>query len=152
MSNMAVCIHYNGLDISKKESNMWKYCIAVMVLSCFGHHIGEDDNTSLARNKAKYLSHIPRHDKPVMIWWTSHIFPHSQDHQNHEIQCNKGSCITSIDKSLKDDAATKMFIFYGTSLRANELPLPRRSWHEWALFHEESPKNNWMLTFEDALR
>ncbi|KAK3749313.1 hypothetical protein QZH41_020097, partial [Actinostola sp. cb2023] len=122
------------------------------------HHHG-DDESIITQNKAKYFSSnidhsplIPKGRKPIMIWWTSHIFPHSKDHQNHEIQCKRGSCITSIDRSLRDDPATRMFIFYGTDLRATELPLPRSPWHEWALFHEESPKNNWMLTFENALR
>lgn len=123
-------------------------------------YYGEDDVATIAENKAKYFGAkyidpsplIPDGKKPIMIWWTSHIFPHSKEHHSHEIKCSKGSCITSINRDLKDDPATRMFVFYGTDLRATDLPLPRKQWQEWALFHEESPKNNWMLTFENALR
>jgi len=94
---------------------------------------------------------IPVGEKPILIWWTKDLFPHDRRQKNYEISCNKGACITSIDRGLKNDPATRGFIFYGTDLRADDLPLPRRPWDEWALFHEESPKNNWMLTFEDAL-
>lgn len=94
---------------------------------------------------------IPEGKKPILLWWTQDLFPHDRSQSNHEITCEKGTCITSIDRSLKNDPATRAFIFYGTDLRADDLPLPRRPWDEWALFHEESPKNNWMLTFEDAL-
>lgn len=94
---------------------------------------------------------IPEGKKPILLWWTQDLFPHDRSQSNHEITCKKGTCITSIDRGLKNDPATRAFIFYGTDLRADDLPLPRRPWDEWALFHEESPKNNWMLTFEDAL-
>ena len=89
---------------------------------------------------------------PILIWWTEDLFPHDRKQRKHVIACQKGSCVTSIDRGLKNDPATRAFMFYGTDLRADDLPLPRKPWDEWALFHEESPKNNWMLTYEDALR
>ena len=91
-------------------------------------------------------------EKPILLWWTEYIFPHAHSQKSHEIECTLGNCITSMDKNLTGSPATKAFIFYGTELSAEDLPLPRRPWHEWALFHEESPKNNWMLTNEEALR
>lgn len=94
---------------------------------------------------------IPEGKEPILIWWTNDLFPHDRQQKNHHIVCEKGSCITSIDRGLQNDPATRGFIFYGTDLRADDLPLPRRPWDEWAIFHEESPKNNWMLTYEDAL-
>ena len=95
---------------------------------------------------------VPKGEKPILIWWTNDIFPHAKSPKTHEIYCDQGACLTSIDKSLRENPATRAFIFYGTDMRADNLPLPRRAWHQWALFHEESPKNNWMLTYEDALR
>ncbi len=32
--------------------------------------------------------------------------------------------------------------FYGSNFNSVDLPIPRKPWHEWALLHEESPKNN----------
>lgn len=94
---------------------------------------------------------IPEDKIPILIWWTEDLFPHDRKQRKHVIACQKGSCVTSIDRGLKNDPATRAFMFYGTDLRADDLPLPRKPWDEWALFHEESPKNNWMLTYEDAL-
>lgn len=42
-------------------------------------------------------------------------------------------------------------MFYGTDLEATDLPLPRQPHHEWAVQHEESPKNNVLFSFEDML-
>ncbi|NWU71838.1 FUT10 fucosyltransferase, partial [Pterocles burchelli] len=33
----------------------------------------------------------------------------------------------------------------GTDFSIDSLPLPRKDYHDWALFHEESPKNNYKL-------
>lgn len=37
------------------------------------------------------------------------------------------------------------FLFLGTDFNIESLPLPRKAHHDWALFHEESPKNNYKL-------
>lgn len=37
------------------------------------------------------------------------------------------------------------FLLLGTDFNIDSLPLPRRAHHDWALFHEESPKNNYKL-------
>lgn len=37
---------------------------------------------------------------------------------------------------------TKTVFFYGSDFHSDDLPLPRRPGEDWALFHEESPKNN----------
>ena len=42
-------------------------------------------------------------------------------------------------------------LFYGTDLSETSLPLPRKASIPWALFHEESPMNNWRLIYEDTL-
>ncbi|ELW68719.1 Alpha-(1,3)-fucosyltransferase 10 [Tupaia chinensis] len=39
----------------------------------------------------------------------------------------------------------------GTDFSINSLPLPRKAHHDWALFHEESPKNNYKLFHEPVI-
>lgn len=36
-----------------------------------------------------------------------------------------------------------MLLFYGSQFELHDLPLPRLPHEQWALIHEESPKNNW---------
>ena len=82
--------------------------------------------------------------KPTIIWWRSDSFyPHEK---SEIIQCPRGQCHVTNDPTYQHAESTRAFVFYGTSFRANDLPLPRLSKHEWALFHEESPKNNWLLS------
>jgi alpha-1,3-fucosyltransferase 10 len=40
----------------------------------------------------------------------------------------------------------RAFLFYGTDFYLHDLPLPRGASEEWALLHEESPKNNYLLS------
>nr|XP_008525747.1 PREDICTED: alpha-(1,3)-fucosyltransferase 10 isoform X2 [Equus przewalskii]XP_008525748.1 PREDICTED: alpha-(1,3)-fucosyltransferase 10 isoform X2 [Equus przewalskii] len=39
----------------------------------------------------------------------------------------------------------------GTDFNIDSLPLPRKAHHDWALFHEESPKNNYKLFHEPVI-
>ncbi|KAJ7426636.1 Alpha-(1,3)-fucosyltransferase 10 [Willisornis vidua] len=39
----------------------------------------------------------------------------------------------------------------GTDFSIDSLPLPRKEYHDWALFHEESPKNNYKLFHEATI-
>ena len=99
------------------------------------------------------LRHIPDGEKPTVIWWTPDTFPHSRKQSStHTIQCEAGPCITTVDRQRVNNSIPQAFMFYGTDFRANDLPLPRFPWQHWALFHEESPKNNWILSHEDCIR
>ena len=91
---------------------------------------------------------------PILLWWYDDVFPHSKDdRKTHRIKCPNGrTCFTSCDQSLKNDPTTSAYIFYGTEFSANNLPLPRNPNHIWALFHEESPMNNWIFSHEDGIR
>ncbi len=91
-------------------------------------------------------------EKPILLWWYDDAFPQSTLEKSHEIQCSAGSCIISTDRSKKDEELTRAFVFYGTSFAANDLPLPRKPFHLWSLLHEESPKNNWIFSHDDAIR
>ena len=42
-------------------------------------------------------------------------------------------------------------MFYGTDYNAADLPLPRQPHHEWGLLHEESPKNNYLLSHNETM-
>ena len=42
-------------------------------------------------------------------------------------------------------------MFYGSDLKAWDLPLPRKPHHEWSLLHEESPKNNILFSFPEVM-
>lgn len=125
--------------------------IFCLLLSSAHLHEASAEHEQTSRYLRDSAPLIPEGKEPILIWWTNDLFPHDRQQKNHHIVCEKGSCITSIDRGLQNDPATRGFIFYGTDLRADDLPLPRRPWDEWAIFHEESPKNNWMLTYEDAL-
>ncbi len=58
-------------------------------------------------------------DIPVMIWWT----PFTMVKKTR--QCNLGECYTTDDRTLQDDNRTRVFLFYGTDVNADDLPLPR---------------------------
>lgn len=94
----------------------------------------------------------PRFDEklPVIIWWYKDPFPHSSSRT--KIKCTHGSCLVSNDRDLRDDILVRAYIFYGTAFVANDLPLPRKQHHLWALFQEESPKNNWIFSHDDGIR
>ena len=42
-------------------------------------------------------------------------------------------------------------MFYGTDFLTYDLPLPRKAHHEWALLHEESPKNNYLFSHAEIM-
>lgn len=44
--------------------------------------------------------------------------------------------------SWDDRILLQAVVFYGSSFAPLDLPIPRQPWHDWALLHEESPKNN----------
>ena len=103
--------------------------------------------------KREGLRHIPDEKIPTIIWWTPDTFPHSRKETlTHTIQCSAGPCITTVNRKLVNNSIPQAFMFYGTDFRANDLPLPRFPWQHWALFHEESPKNNWILSHEECIR
>ncbi len=48
--------------------------------------------------------------------------------------------------------ATRAILFYGTHFGEGAQPLPRAPTHIWALYHEESPQNNWKLVFPEVIQ
>ncbi|XP_072037974.1 alpha-(1,3)-fucosyltransferase 11-like [Amphiura filiformis] len=84
-------------------------------------------------------------DKPTILWWTEALYPHRDQGAKAEIKCGQSTCISTVHKNLLGDPMTRGIMFYGTDVRSYEMPLPRKPWHEWALLHEESPQNNYLL-------
>ena len=41
--------------------------------------------------------------------------------------------------------------FYGTDFKPYDVPLPRKDGEDWALFHEESPKNNPIFSHKEMM-
>lgn len=84
---------------------------------------------------------------PVIFWWTGRL--HSSIHGPkglHSLNCPNSVCLTTSDRQFFNDERTRVFMFYGTDIEFSDLPLPRKANHEWALFHEESPMNNYVLS------
>ena len=42
-------------------------------------------------------------------------------------------------------------MFYASNMDFGDLPLPRKRNHEWALLHEESPKNSYYFSHEEIM-
>ncbi|KAK3090654.1 hypothetical protein FSP39_013407 [Pinctada imbricata] len=83
--------------------------------------------------------------RPLILWWYSGIYPHDGDEVNL-VKCGKVKCLSSASRRYLADSRTRVIIFYGSRLSPRDLPLPRADHHQWALFHEESPMNNYILS------
>lgn len=82
---------------------------------------------------------------PILLWWSESIFPHFPG-DTERIDCPRSSCLVTKNKKVQLRNRTKSIIFYGTDFRAYEVPLPRLPHQTWAVFHEESPMNNYLLS------
>ena len=65
--------------------------------------------------------------------------------------CSEGTCIFTHSRTEQNNSQTQAFIYYGTDIDWKDLPLPRQPQHLWALLHEESPKNNWILASQGGI-
>ncbi|XP_063096120.1 alpha-(1,3)-fucosyltransferase 10 isoform X1 [Cavia porcellus] len=79
-------------------------------------------------------------DHPIMLWWSP-----LTGETGRLGQCGADACFFTINRSYLHHPMTKALLFYGTDFNIDSLPLPRKAHHDWALFHEESPKNNYKL-------
>uniref|UniRef100_H2YFF0 Fucosyltransferase n=2 Tax=Ciona savignyi TaxID=51511 RepID=H2YFF0_CIOSA len=95
---------------------------------------------------------------PVILWWQPNMFPHVSKSEKEmvEVSCpNSGvKCMATQNRTLLQQEANDLLtiMHYGTDFRAYEVPLPRKANHLWALLHEESPQNNFLLCNKDALQ
>ncbi|XP_012676635.2 alpha-(1,3)-fucosyltransferase 10 [Clupea harengus] len=83
---------------------------------------------------------------PVIVWWSP-----LTGEQGRLGECGSHRCFFTVNRSYHAHPSTEAFLFYGTDLHVESLPLPRHERHQWALFHEESPKNNYKLFHEPVV-
>ncbi|XP_051765659.1 alpha-(1,3)-fucosyltransferase 10 isoform X1 [Ctenopharyngodon idella] len=83
---------------------------------------------------------------PVIVWWSP-----LTGELGRLGECGRNRCFFTVNKSYHSHPQTKAFLFYGTDFSIESLPLPRHEQHQWALFHEESPKNNYKLFHEPLI-
>ncbi|KAG7283156.1 hypothetical protein CRUP_033102 [Coryphaenoides rupestris] len=88
---------------------------------------------------------------PVLLWWSAGLFPHFPG-DTERIDCATSSCMATSNRKVQYHKRTVSIIFYGTDFRAYEAPLPRPPHQTWALFHEESPMNNYVLSHTPGIR
>ncbi|XP_050800332.1 alpha-(1,3)-fucosyltransferase 10 isoform X1 [Gopherus flavomarginatus] len=77
---------------------------------------------------------------PILLWWSP-----LTGETGRLGQCGQDVCFFTIKRTYQHNHMTRAFLFYGTDFNIDSLPLPRKRHHDWALFHEESPKNNYKL-------
>ncbi|XP_030625673.1 GDP-fucose protein O-fucosyltransferase 3 isoform X1 [Chanos chanos] len=83
---------------------------------------------------------------PLIVWWSP-----ITGESGRLGECGNNRCFFTINKSYYSHPSAQAFLFYGTDFSIENLPLPRKRHHEWALFHEESPKNNYKLFHEPVI-
>lgn len=93
----------------------------------------------------------PNKDLPILLWWSSNLFPHFPG-DTERVDCASSSCLVTSNRKVQLYRRTASIIFYGTDFRAYEAPLPRMPHQTWALFHEESPMNNYLLSHSVGIR
>ncbi|XP_052784432.1 alpha-(1,3)-fucosyltransferase 10-like isoform X2 [Mya arenaria] len=81
-----------------------------------------------------------------MLWWDS-VYTSVDDFR----QCGQITCRVTNNRTLQNHMDTRMFIFYGSHFKPYGLPFPRKQNHLWALLHEESPRNAYILSHEPTL-
>ncbi|NXG52265.1 FUT10 fucosyltransferase, partial [Psilopogon haemacephalus] len=83
---------------------------------------------------------------PILLWWSP-----LTGETGRLGQCGEDVCFFTINRTYQHNQMTRAFLFYGTDFSIDSLPLPREDYHDWALFHEESPKNNYKLFHEPTI-
>ena len=92
-----------------------------------------------------YEGSVSYPDIPVMIWWT----PFTGDDGLQ--QCGQYKCFFTNDREYRHHPMTKTMFFYGTDFKPYDVPIPRKPGEDWALFHEESPKNNPIFSHPEVM-
>ena len=114
-----------------------------------------------------WFSSEERSESPIILWWT----PFTGEQGNWRT-CGEDTCFFTENRTHLSDPKTKvgphhnckihfcwwngcvllqMVVFYGSSFAPLDVPLPRQPWQNWALLHEESPKNNLAFCYEPLI-
>ncbi|XP_066471415.1 alpha-(1,3)-fucosyltransferase 10 [Tiliqua scincoides] len=135
------------VELGKSESIMTKTSVSQ------SSETGEEEQQKYAYLFVKKLE-LPSNTKrivsmdryPVLLWWSP-----LTGETGRLGQCGQETCFFTINRTYQHHPMTKAFLFYGTDFNIDGLPLPRKDHHDWALFHEESPKNNYKLFQRPAI-
>ncbi|XP_064457816.1 alpha-(1,3)-fucosyltransferase 10-like [Ornithodoros turicata] len=85
-------------------------------------------------------------EEPVVLWWTPFTKQAGQSRK-----CGKHRCYFTEDRRFLHHQHLYAVMFYGSELSVGDLPLPRNIQHDWALLHEESPKNNFLFCMASVM-
>jgi len=103
-------------------------------------------------NSNEVLFESVEKDIPIVLWWSENFFPHVEEAGKYtEVECSSSGlkCLVtqnkSVLKTINDDRIVSL-MFYGSNFDVEDIPLPKKDNHLWALFNEESPKNSYLLT------
>ena len=83
---------------------------------------------------------------PIILWWTPFT-----PFQRAERTCRLGRCLVTHSRTEMENPNTGAIVFEGTMMDWKDLPLPRNPRLLWGLLHDESPRNNWPLIFEEGI-
>ena len=81
---------------------------------------------------------------PILLWWTP--FSTTQGIKTCSDALKSYDCYFTHDRTHRLHPKTSAIFFYGTQFSPTDLPLPRYEHEDWALIHEESPKNNPLIS------
>ncbi|GIY10724.1 alpha-(1,3)-fucosyltransferase 10 [Caerostris extrusa] len=119
------------------------FYLLIIILNVIESNLDEDMNSF-----SIIFRGVPKDENvPVLIWWT----PFTGDSGSYK-QCGRNICFFTDQRKYMNDPRTRAFLFYGSDFKPTDLPLPRLLSHDWALFHEESPKNNFLFSMEKVMK
>ncbi|XP_077538724.1 alpha-(1,3)-fucosyltransferase 10 [Haemaphysalis longicornis] len=99
------------------------------------------------RNDESHYTGLPEKvADPIILWWT----PFTKQ-SGHSKACGGRKCFFTEDRVFFNHSNLQAVMFYGSELEVGDLPLPRKKNHDWALLHEESPKNNFVFCMPNIL-
>ncbi|KAL3877289.1 hypothetical protein ACJMK2_035020 [Sinanodonta woodiana] len=122
-------------------------CLAIF-LSKFVYPVPKPSDTEISRYQERNITlNSSSKGTPILLWWSSIYSTIVDDVKTFgSVQCR----VTN-NRTLRNNPDTKVFIFYGSHFEPYDLPLPRHKNHLWALIHEESPRNVYILNHENTI-
>eukprot|EP00095_Tigriopus_kingsejongensis_P007724 maker-scaffold2453_size15579-snap-gene-0.6 protein:Tk07724 transcript:maker-scaffold2453_size15579-snap-gene-0.6-mRNA-1 annotation:"fut10_danre ame: full" len=136
-------------------NKVWRHSIPVKKLSEVRNTRLDKEPTTSNRAQPKELLQLDWAgqtfdsdvDVPVMLWWDG-FSPTSGLKQ-----CGEARCFFARERQVWQHPQTAAVFFYGSDWAVEDgLPLPRRPGVDWALLHEESPKNQMIFNHAPLIR